>query len=106
MSDAPDPRTDAAFAGLVLLLREIAHGLLREGRAAEGRGLIDGIAALRAKTKGNLLEEEERFLSDVVYDLQMAAVKVADARAGGRSGDTGASGAPDASGEPGAPESP
>lgn len=71
--------SDAAFAGLVLLLREIAHGLLRERRPVEARGIIDGIAALQAKTKGNLLDEEDRFLSDVIYELQMAAVKAADA---------------------------
>ncbi len=95
MSDAPDPRADAAFAGLVLLLREIAHGLLREGRAAEGRGIIDGIASLRVKTKGNLLEEEERFLSDVIYGLQMAAVRAADRGADGGGDDAGAPGAPE-----------
>lgn len=95
MSDAPDPRTDAAFAGLVLLLREIAHGLLREGRSAEAGGIIDGIAALRAKTKGNLLDEEERFLSDVVYDLQMTALKGPDKKTG-----------PDPADAPDAPESP
>lgn len=71
----PDPRHDAAFAGVVLLLREIAHGLLGEGRLPEARGIVDGIASLRAKAAGNLAEEEERFLDGLLYELRMAVVK-------------------------------
>ena len=76
---ASEERSRASFAAIILLLREIAHGLLRERRLAEARGLIDGLEALRAKAKGNLDAEEEHFLSDVMYDLQLAAVKAADA---------------------------
>jgi hypothetical protein len=64
-----------AFAAVVLLLRQMAHQLLTEGRADEARGLIDGLDAIRARTKGNVTGEEKKFLDDVVYDLQMMAVR-------------------------------
>jgi hypothetical protein len=73
--DSAEERERASFVALVLLLREIAHGLLAEKRAAEARGLIDGLNALKAKTRGNLSPEEGRFLDDVLYDLHLAAVK-------------------------------
>jgi hypothetical protein len=70
-----DEKHRANFVALVLLLRELAQGLLVDGRAAEARGLIDSIEALKVKTKGNLSEEETRFLEDVLYGLHLAAVK-------------------------------
>ena len=70
-----DEKHRANFVALVLLLRELAQGLLADGRAAEARGLIDSIEALKVKTKGNLSDEETRFLEDVLYGLHLAAVK-------------------------------
>jgi hypothetical protein len=70
-----DSRHRAGFAALILMLRELAHGLFADGRMLEGRALVDGIEALRAKTTGNLSEEEGRFLDDVLYDLHLAALK-------------------------------
>jgi hypothetical protein len=79
MTDKTPPpaeeRQRAAFAALVLMLRELSHGLLAEGRIPESRGLIDGLDALRAKTAGNLRDDEARFLDEVLYELHMAALK-------------------------------
>ncbi len=94
MSEQP-PRTSdrAGFASLVLMLRELAHGLFAEARMIEGRALVDGIEALRAKTKGNLSAEESRFLDDVLHDLHLAALKPrGDAPATGDPTEGGASG--------------
>jgi hypothetical protein len=77
-----EERERAAFAALLLMLRELSHGLLAEGRAAEARGLIDGLDAVRTKTSGNLSDDESRFLDDVLYDLHMAALKAPSAGAG------------------------
>jgi hypothetical protein len=38
---------------------------------------IDIIGMLQEKTKGNLTGEEERFLSEILYDLRMAYVQAA-----------------------------
>ncbi len=75
MSDPGAERHRAAFAGVVLLLRQLAVQLLETGKTQEARGLIDGLEAIRAKAEGNLVEEEAKFLNDVLYELQMAAVR-------------------------------
>jgi len=95
----PEERQRASFVALVLLLREIARGLLADGRSAEARGVIDGIDALKAKTAGNLSAEEARFLEDVLYDLHLAAVKTPAKPTGEAAPDGGAP-------EPGAPDPP
>jgi len=43
------------------------------------RHLIDVLAMLEVKTKGNLDETEKRLLASLVYDLRVAAVDVANA---------------------------
>jgi len=70
-----DEKHRSNFVALVLLLRELAQGLLADGRVVEARGLIDSIEALKAKTTGNLSDDETRFLDDVLYGLHLAAVK-------------------------------
>jgi hypothetical protein len=70
-----EDRQRASFAALILMLRELAHGLFQDGHMLEGRALVDGIEALRAKAAGNLTDEEARFLKDVLFDLHVAAVK-------------------------------
>jgi hypothetical protein len=54
-----------------------------EGRKGElnlplARHHIDLVAMLQEKTKGNLTGEEERLLHQVVYDLRMRFIKVAE----------------------------
>jgi hypothetical protein len=79
MSGEPPPTVEerhrASFVALVLLLRELVQGLLSDGRTAEARGLVDSIEALKAKTTGNLSEDESRFLDDVLFGLHMAVVR-------------------------------
>jgi len=70
-----EERERAAFAAIVLLLRQLAQQLLENGNAVEARGLVDGLEALQAKTRGNLDEGEAHFLEDVLYELRMAIVK-------------------------------
>ncbi|MEZ5066805.1 MAG: DUF1844 domain-containing protein [bacterium] len=82
----PGEKERVSFAAVVLLLRQMAHQLIQDGRPQEARGLIDGIDAIRAKTRGNVTDEEARFLDDIVYDLQMSSVR-GSAGAGGASED-------------------
>jgi hypothetical protein len=72
---ASDDRHRAAFAAIILLLRQLAHQLLEQGNPAESRGIVDGLEALEAKTRGNLDEGEARFLTDVLFELRLAIVK-------------------------------
>jgi hypothetical protein len=73
---AADEKHRTSFIALVLLLREMSLSLLHEGRRLEARGLIDSIDALKTKTKGNLDGDEAAFLDDVIYGLQLEAVKL------------------------------
>lgn len=77
MSDSlpPGEKERVGFAAVVLLLRQMAHQLLQDGRAEEARGLIEGIDALRVKAKGNLDGEEQKFIEEILYELQMMALK-------------------------------
>jgi hypothetical protein len=75
MSDPKDPANDREhFLGLVFLLRQLAAQLLEQKQFVEPRGLIDAVAALERKTKGNLDAEEEKLLADVLYELRMTAI--------------------------------
>jgi len=54
-----------------------------EGRKGElnlplARHHIDLVVMLQEKTKGNLTGEEERLLHQVVYDLRMRFIKIAE----------------------------
>ena len=99
----PGEKDRVSFAAIVLLLRQMAHQLLQDGRAEEARGLIDGIDAIRVKSKGNLDGEEEKFIGDVLYELQMMAVKGPAKSDDADDADDadGADGADDADGEAG-----
>jgi len=83
-----------SFAAVVLLLRQMAHQLLQDGRAQEARGLIDGIDAIRTKSKGNLDGEEQKFIEDVLYELQMMAVRGPGEPAGAEGGEPPSEGDP------------
>ena len=43
----------------------------------QARGAIDALLLLRDKTAGNRTDEEDRFLEQIVYDLQMRFVRAA-----------------------------
>jgi hypothetical protein len=61
LGDAPDPETGVGAEPNLLLARQD----------------IDLLALLQEKTKGNLDGEEERVLSQGLYDLRMRYVEVA-----------------------------
>ena len=60
LGDAPDPATGAIDKNLPL-----------------ARQTIDLLAMLQEKTRGNLSGDEERVLSQAIYDLRMRFVEVA-----------------------------
>jgi hypothetical protein len=64
-----------SFLGLVLFLRQMAAQLVEQNQIDEARGLIDSLESVQVKTKGNLVEEEERLLESVLFELRMAVVK-------------------------------
>jgi hypothetical protein len=81
---AGEPRT--AFALIIQMLAMPAYAALgmvpdpasgrqRVDRAA-AREMIDLVAVLEQKTRGNLSFEESNFLSRVLYDLRLAFVEV------------------------------
>jgi hypothetical protein len=88
----PGEKERVSFAAVILLLRQMAHQLLQDGRSEEARGLIDGIDAIRVKSEGNLDGEEQKFVEEVLYELQLMAVKKPAPAAGspGEGGDEGA----------------
>lgn len=63
LGDAPDPSTGA-----------------REKNLPLARQTIDLLAMLQDKTRGNLSGDEERVLSQAIYDLRMRFVEVAKAK--------------------------
>jgi hypothetical protein len=82
--EAGEPRT--AFALIIQMLAMPAYAALgmvpdpasgrqRVDRAA-AREMIDLLAVLEQKTRGNLSFEESNFLSRVLYDLRLAFVEV------------------------------
>jgi hypothetical protein len=79
MTEAPheptvEERQTANFLGLILLLRQMASQLIQEKRIPDARGLIDALAAIQAKTEGNLREREKAMLEEVLYELRMAVL--------------------------------
>jgi hypothetical protein len=60
LGDAPDPSTG-----------------VREKNLPLARQTIDLLAVLQEKTRGNLTGDEERVLSQAIYDLRMRFVEVA-----------------------------
>lgn len=60
LGDAPDPATG-----------------IREKNLPLARQTIDLLAVLQDKTRGNLSGDEERVLSQAIYDLRMRFVEVA-----------------------------
>lgn len=82
----PSDSTDLTFSGFVLSLATTAalhFGDIADpstGRKAEpdlhaaGR-IIDIIAMLQQKTRGNLIPEEERLVDDLLYELRLRFVE-------------------------------
>ena len=77
---------EVTFAALVMSLNTSALLLLGEikdpGTGEKNQDLvlakhtIDTLALLRDKTRGNLTEEENQLLTNVLYDLKMRYVKL------------------------------
>ncbi len=84
MTDAPHP-AQVDFGTFVLSLGssalvhlgEIQHPETSEAREnlALARQVIDLLAMLEEKTKGNLTDEESRFLRDLLADLRLKFVE-------------------------------
>jgi hypothetical protein len=77
MTEAPheptvEERQTANFLGLILLLRQMAGQLIQDNRILDARGLIDALAAIEAKTEGNLKDREKAMLQEVLYEMRMA----------------------------------
>jgi hypothetical protein len=71
------------FASSALIsLGEAVDPVTREHRVdlEQAREAIDTLVMLRDKTSGNRTEQEDRLLEELVYDLQMRFVRVAEAR--------------------------
>ncbi len=66
------------------LIPDAASGVIRQD-LAEACAMIDIIAMLREKTAGNLSEEEDRMMEEMLYDLRMHYVR-------GIRGETGSQG--------------
>ena len=56
------------------LIPDAASGVIRQDLAEAG-AMIDIIAMLREKTAGNLSEEEDRMMEEMLYDLRMHYVR-------------------------------
>jgi hypothetical protein len=68
LGDAPHPETGSPVEPDLFVAKET----------------IDILAMLREKTKGNLTEEEERFLDTLVTDLRIRFVQKSAGRTGGQ----------------------
>ncbi len=71
------------FASSALIsLGEVVDPVTRERRVDldQAREAIDALLLLRDKTSGNRTEQEDRVLEELVYDLQMRFVRVAEAQ--------------------------
>jgi hypothetical protein len=90
MADHPVATAPVDFSTHVLSLASTALIALGKMPAPDGqplpldletaRHLIDVLAMLEVKTKGNLEESEAKLLASLVYDLRVAAVDVTNAK--------------------------
>jgi hypothetical protein len=82
--ESRDP--DITFAGFILSLATTAavhfgdiadpeSGERTEPNLHAAQQMIDIIAMLQEKTKGNLIEQEERLVDDLLYELRMRFVQ-------------------------------
>ncbi len=90
MADHPVATAPVDFSTHVLSLASTALIALGKMPAPDGqphpqdletaRHLIDVLAMLEIKTKGNLEESEAKLLASLVYDLRVAAVDVTNSK--------------------------
>lgn len=90
MADHPVATAPVDFSTHVLSLASTALIALGKMPALDGqplpqdletaRHLIDVLAMLEIKTKGNLEETEAKLLASLVYDLRVAAVDVTNSK--------------------------
>ena len=90
MADHPVATAPVDFSTHVLSLASTAMIALGKMPAPDGqplpldletaRHLIDVLAMLETKTKGNLDETEAKLLASLIYDLHIAAVDVTNAK--------------------------
>lgn len=80
-----DPAVEITFSGFVngfAIQALMALGLMPDAASgvivknlAEARTMIDILAMLREKTAGNLSDEEDRMMEEMLYDLRMQYVR-------------------------------
>jgi hypothetical protein len=77
---ASAPTTSPDFVELVAMLAQQAELILigtdeMPAQPEQAKRLIDYLGALEAKTRGNLTDEEQRLLSNVVFELRTMFVQ-------------------------------
>lgn len=83
------PETGLTFSGFILSLATTAAvhfgdiadpntGEKAEPNLAAAAQMIELIAMLQERTKGNLIEPEERLLDDLLYELRLRFVQAQD----------------------------
>lgn len=83
--ESPEPPSELSFSGFVLglgtqalmLLGELPdpQGRLARPEPAAARQLIDILGLLKEKTRGNLSQDEEKILEQLLFDLRMRYVQ-------------------------------
>jgi Domain of unknown function (DUF1844) len=100
VTDEVQDRQRASFAGILLLLRQLAQQLMEQGNGAQARGIVDGLEAIEARTAGNLEDGEARFLRDILFELRMAVVRGPSGAAGDDTASDAAAEEPSTDGPP------
>jgi len=89
----PDLRVFVAglYAGALVALGEVEHPLTGEKKLdmREAQYLIDTIAMLREKTRGNLTADEQHYLDNALHDLRLRYVSVAGSSPTDKAGPAG-----------------
>ena len=71
----PDIKPDPQFLQFLQGLGMQALMMVEESETDQAKFLIDSIRSLQKKTKNNLAKEEESFLQNLVYELEMKFVE-------------------------------
>ena len=75
-SDAPPADARTSFSSFIEFLAINASSAMQHSNPRVAQQMIDWMAMLEQKTRGNLSFEESNFLSGVLYELRMAFVEV------------------------------
>ncbi len=70
-----EPKPDPQFLQFLQTLGMQAVMMLEESEMEQAKFLIDTIRTLKKKTQGNLAQEEEALLQNLVYELELKYVE-------------------------------